>query len=536
MENTVLTLDFKRKLALECYQDPVLYCKTFLNHWFSGPIPWVHRGILALLLRRTDFLLKYGDMEKILKHFVYKTNPMLKDSPTKPIFSIHECDGKTTVRMETHKRVLIMMPRGMSKTTLANAANHYLITYMDCMFPVYVSEAGPHAEMQLGNVKREFETNTLHREVFGNKVPNRQDSEKWTNSQITTTEGVTVIARGRQAQIRGLNYNANRPDRFIIDDVEDKESVSTPEQITKTRAWFFSDVVPALDRMKGNGSMIVLGTLLHQDALLMHLMRDPRWTAIRFSAVDLDGEALWGANLSLEQLEQEKTSYALAGRLGDFYMEFMSELRDSNTAPFKPEFIRYGTPVLDDIAATAVAIDPAISKRTTADDCAFAVASITTKGKIFIREVTGSVGMSPREQIDEYFRLCKLYQPQRHGVESVAYQAALTFLLTEEMFRQNYYFEPIPITHSAKKTERILGVLQPRYASGHVFHERIFPKLEKELLDFPNGKDNYPDVVAMAIALLDPYAAQAADPDSDLGNDTYKPLEEELGDDYLTAV
>lgn len=532
---SALTPEFCAQLAHECYVDPVLYCKTFLEAWFPRQIPWVHRGILALLLGRADFLLKYGEMDKILSHFVYRENPNDDTAPWLPMFKVIEVDGVTRVWIADKDQILIMMPRGFSKTTLANAATHMKITYHDCNFPVYISETATHAEMQLRNIRMEFEANELHRAVFGNKVPSRNSSLKWTDEQITTVDDVNVQAKGRGMQIRGMNYKSFRPDCFVIDDVEDKESVSTPEQILKTRSWFFADVLPAIDRMKSKSKILFLGTLLHRDALMMHLMLDPTWTIIRFSAIDNDGEALWADNMSLEKLEKLKQSYAHAGKLSEFYMEFMSQLRDEQTALFRREYIRYEKLDPSLIAATAIATDPAISKNVKADEATFGVVSMLTNGKLVVRAVTGRVGMTPREQLDEYFRLCKLFLPDKHGVEAQAFQAALVHLLQEEMFRENYYFEVIPITHSTQKEARIRGVLQPRYASGYVLHERIFPEYEKELLDFPQGKDNFVDVVAMAITLLDPYAAQAADPTKDLGEDTMPPIDEEIGDEYFAA-
>ena len=66
------------------------------------------------------------------------------------------------------------------------------------------------------------------------------------------------------------------------------------------------------------------------------------------------------------------------------------------------------------------------------------------------------------------------------------------------------------------------GALAPRYKAGYVTHERLFPELKTQLLDWPNGKKDCPDAVAMAVTLLDPYAAQAADPEVDLGDDQYE--------------
>ena len=119
------------------------------------------------------------------------------------------------------------------------------------------------------------------------------------------------------------------------------------------------------------------------------------------------------------------------------------------------------------------------------------------------------------------------FDKDKFGVESIAYQAALVHLLREEMFRKGYYFEVTPITHGRqRKEERVEGILQPRYASGYITHQRQFGILETSLLDWPNGKKDPPDAEAMAISLLDDYAPMAAPSDSDLGDDEYEPLEE----------
>ena len=212
-------------------------------------------------------------------------------------------------------------------------------------------------------------------------------------------------------------------------------------------------------------------------------------------------------------------------------------MRDEETSYFRQDMFQYLDPLGElEYVAKAVVIDPAISNAATADDCVIAVVGITTKGKIGVIDIWGKRGASPREQVDMYFNMVAMHTPDRHGVEAIAYQAALVHLLREEMFRRKMYFEIEEIKHKTRKQERILGVLQPRYAARYVFHARPFPKLEQQLLDF-NGKnhDDYPDAVAMAVSLLDPYAAQAADPDIDLAKDEYKSLEDEFDGTYYSA-
>jgi hypothetical protein len=61
-----------------------------------------------------------------------------------------------------------------------------------------------------------------------------------------------------------------------------------------------------------------------------------------------------------------------------------------------------------------------------------------------------------------------------------------------------------------------LGVLQGRYASGYITHDRNFPELETALQDWPNGKMDYPDAVAMAITLLGDFAGMSVMEDEPL--------------------
>lgn len=525
----------KKEILLQAYEDPVFFCRFFLSEWFPkhSPVPWFHMGIMALLDRRCQFLLKYGEknLKKIMDHFVWKENPDEEDSPEHPIFYF---DESGTLCMEVSRYNLVMMPRGFSKTTICNAIILKKILYKMRKFIAYVSESATHSEMQLGTVRGQLEANTLIVEFFGNLVPPRSSSKKWTDWFIECENGVRVLAKGRMGQIRGMNKDAVRPDEIVVDDVEDRESVKTDDQRLKTREWAYNDLMPALPRGDKTATITALGTLLHVDALLMTWINDPEFNSVVFGAIDKDGEPLWDSpyGMTLEDIEQKKRSYARAGQLAGFYREFMSKIRADEDAKFHPAMFKYKARRKGEFTGIALVIDPAISEKKEADSCAFAVVGMTKEGLLHVLDNYSKKGMSPREQIDKYFELSKKWHVTHHGVEAQAYQAALIHLLREEMFRKKHYFQIEAITHSAKKTERVEGVLQPRYANGYISHQRKFLTLEAELLDWPNGKKDNPDVVAMAITLLDPFAAQAADPDFDLGEDQYKDYEEEYGDDW----
>ena len=233
-------------------------------------------------------------------------------------------------------------------------------------------------------------------------------------------------------------------------------------------------------------------------------------------------------------IEKKRRSAAAIGELSGFYMEYFNQLRNEDASKFKESYIIHEPlPSPDEVPFRAIACDPAISEKPGASHFTIAVVGMSKKGLIWVLDVWGGVGIHPRQQVDQYFAYWMKWRPQYAGVESIGYQKALVHLLREEMFRKKVYFEITEVKgHDKSKDDRILGILAPRYAAGYVRHRTRFPDLEAQLLDFPNGGKDYPDAVAMAVALLDPYAAQAADPDLDLGDDEYPPLEEEMAGDW----
>lgn len=556
----------KKELMAAGLADPMLFFRTFLPHWFSKPIPWAHRGVVAILLRQTDFLLQFGeerwpdgttyhwsreDLNKIIEYFVWREDPT-KDDPTAegyqpgiPLFSLHENeDGSLRLDLSVSQFTQVVWPRGFGKTTLINATNIIKIVYKLRKFIVYLSETGPHAKMQLSNIKRELESNQTLISVFGKQKPERSDEEHWREDFFETLGGVALTGRGRGGQVRGLLHGTERPDDITIDDVEDTESVETPLQRMKTLQWFKADVEPALNQIKGNGSITMIGTLLHREALIPKIMGDPDWISVVFGAIAPNSEPLWPEYMTLSQLEKKKQSFARVGMLEDFYREFLSRLFSSSTAKFKGPFI-IQLMVRTQFVAVAEVIDPAISDDPLADFCAFAVTGMTERGMHHVLEVAGDKGMSPRDQIEKFFELHFKWDPTHHGVEAIAYQKALVHLLKEEQFRKakvwgaKAYFHIEPITHGTKnKITRVEGVLAPRYSAGYISHQQHFPLLETQLLEWPSNKKDFPDAVAMATTLLDPFAALAFDPtevgldgeelpiNDPLARDQYEPLDD----------
>lgn len=520
---------------LEAYwDDPILAARQLFPHWFPRPMPWFHRGIIAVQLRRADFLLKFGEeqwpeatvrwtkkkLAKLVRCFTYPLDPSNPQSPQLPIFHIrYGEDGRTpiAVDMAIGQHTLIIIPRGFAKTTILNFCTCYRIAYRLTKFTVYISEAMTHAKDQLATIRRELAGNERLIAVFGRFKPDRTDDETWGAEAFETCTGVKLAAKGRGAQIRGMNKFGDRPDTINFDDVEDKESVATEVQREKTLSWHKSDVEQALKR--GEFSTINgIGTILHSQALLPTLAKSKMYTTIRLGAIDPDGEPLWDdkAGMSMAAIEAKKNDFASVGKLYEFGLEFMSTVNESAKLKFRREYFRYEyhdpARCREDFVARAIHIDPAISAKADADYCVIAVVGLKETGHKHVCDVTVQRGMPMSAQIEEYFRLKLKWQCTHHSAESTAYQAALAQGIREHMFIKAKvhgpaaYFEIIDTWPSGRKIERVEGVLQPIMASGYLTFQQIWPELETMFQEWPNGKLDGPDCIAGAISTLEPFA------------------------------
>jgi hypothetical protein len=549
----------QRELLLSAYlDDPVLFCRQVLSHWFPKPMPWVHRGLLAILTRQTDFLLNFGEehwsegecrwtkkkLAKIIRHFTYPLKADDPQSPRLPIFKVHyKADGRTPDRIDIviGRFTNIIMPRESAKTTVTNAAVLYLILYQLVAYFVYISNTETFANDQLASIKRELESNDHIHAVWGNIVPDKNAAEMWRENKIETTTGVLGATKGRGSQIRGMNRFATRPDLIIMDDIEDEDSVATEEQLAKTQKWYMKAVEPALSKVKGEGRLINLGTIQHAKDISQTHAKDERFTTITFGAMvkeegengEVIDEPIWPLYMNKAKYEALKLSYSKRGMLYEFGLEYASTINEEDKAKFKAKNVqRYKllTPeeFVRDFPIRAIAHDPAISEKSTACPAAFAVIGMNDYGMFHVFDFYMQVGMTVREMVDKFFEMSKAGHCNRHGFEAVAYQAAFGHLLREEMFRKQQYFEPNELYPGNKKRkyQRIEGILQPRIAPKlFTFNER-WADLEIQFLHWPHAGYDGPDVMAMAVALCDPYAGLALP----------KEIDEKTGEELPPAI
>ncbi|HVB33726.1 MAG TPA: hypothetical protein VNJ52_05050 [Patescibacteria group bacterium] len=293
------------------------------------------------------------------------------------------------------RRLLIIGFRGSGKSTFGSLALPLwaALEHPDKFpFIILVADSSRQATLNISAIKHELETNTLikqdYGEIKGNVIEDfalKGEGEEWQKQNIVLSNGVRILARSRGQKVRGLRHLQYRPKLVVIDDPEDGEWVRTKENRDKTDRWLHSEIMPGIDARKGK--LVVIGNLLHMDALLSRLKApDTGFNVLEFPLIDKDGKCTWPAMYPTEQSlkDKERDMGAVA-----WQREMLLKIVAEEDQIIKPEDIHY----YDEKPKSAASlkghgIDLAISQAESADYTSIVsgeVFYVEDAPKIFVR-------------------------------------------------------------------------------------------------------------------------------------------------------
>ncbi len=222
------------------------------------------------------------------------------------------------------------------------------------------------------------------------------------------------------------------------------------------------------------------------------------WSIVYKRAVLEDGSLLFPEKLSFEFLEIQKR------KLGSYSYsnQYMNQIISEADQIFRKEWFRYYTQ-LPTNKFTFAMIDPAIGQNKTSDYTGIVVIDTDCDGNWFVR-IAKRERLTPTEIINLAFDINEEFKPMAIGVESVAYQKALIYLISEEMGKRNKVIPLKEITRPTdkKKETRIRGPLVPRLEWSRLFFAQGLYDLETELLQFPRAAH---DDIIDALASIDEF-------------------------------
>ncbi|GIW70336.1 MAG: hypothetical protein KatS3mg101_1083 [Patescibacteria group bacterium] len=316
--------------------------------------------------------------------------------------------------------------RGSAKSTNASLALPlWAALEGKAKFIVIIRDTDVQAKLDIANIRHELEDNEVLIMDYGDQSKGISKAKEWTQHNLLLSNGTRIMSRSRGQRIRGLRHRQYRPDLVIIDDPEELEKVQKKEYRDKTERWLRGDIIPAIEET--NARLIVIGNILHTDALMARLKNDPIFHHREFPLVDAEGKVTWQSKYpTAESLKYQEQK---VGRTA-WLREYMLKVVPPEGQEVKEEWIQYYEKLPERIMQAGVGVDFAISKKETADFTAMVSgvsALVDGLPKIFILPNPVNERLSfheTKQQAISLYKMLSIYSPPIFFPEKVAYQQA----------------------------------------------------------------------------------------------------------------
>lgn len=400
-------------------------------------------------------------------------------------------------------RVGEMAFRGAAKSTRAEEAICVRSWFQREKNVVILGDSEQRAVERLRAIKHIFETNEYAIELFG-----VGPGSIWNDGQATLSNGIILQAYGRGQSLRGVKHLEWRPTLIFMDDLEDKESVATPEARNKSLVWYTSTVVPALDPQ---GRLRMAATPLHPEALAPKLAASGSWVfktypIVHQSAKGVHGSfsgvtgrwaATWANRYSVGWALDKQKELAEVGKQEEFDQEYMCQARNPATQVFTPSMIHI-VPQVRSYHAVYAMYDPARTTNKSSATTGKAVWSWVGR-KLVIWDAFARK-MMPDEIVADMFEVDHEYSPVAIGFEETGLNEWALQPIRAAQVQRGLTLPLRPLNAPKGKLDFIRG-LQPYFRADEVEFARDLPDLQAQLLGFPSGDIDAPNALAYALRM-----------------------------------
>lgn len=482
----------------------------------------------------------------------------LKDSPESileyaPEFHNEICDIMNVVSTEeVNRRIAVAAPRSHAKSSfLSKAFPIHEIVYRKRKYIILISETPSVSSANLEWIKVQLQSNEKLRRDFGsllhikqqmNPKDNSAEFIAWEDLGDGKQKQLTLVQAASSGQaLRGRNWNGNRPDLIVCDDLEDKRNTNTEQLRQELKDWFRQVVIPLGDPEGKKTAIVFMGTTVHHDSLLIDVMtRRSDFEAKRYQAIiewpkrmdlweqcrqiytnredkrasqnaelfyiahkaemDEGAEVLWPSVQPLYKLMTKKWDDGSKA----FNTEYMNNPIDEESMLFNPENFTYwdAKPLKFKKFDYYMGIDFAMGKQR-GDFSAISVVAHNPETDAFY--VVDSFGerIKPNDFLKVIVQKVQEYQPSKIAAEAQMAQEFFVDELTKALEGTGYPARTRvkKITQRQKKELRIEAML-PDIESGRIQFSRKHALLLEQLERYgTNVNDDLPDSLEMALSI-----------------------------------
>ncbi len=404
--------------------------------------------------------------------------------------------------------------RGSAKTSKFRGYLGKRIGFGLSRLALIVSESQGHSMKSLDWLKRQVEKNKLYAQTFA-----LRPGSKWSETEIEIINGQfntvhRVVALGITGQVRGFNFDDERPDLEIVDDPCDEENTATPEQRQKTEDLIMGALVNGLANpaLNPDAQLLFGQTPLNPEDAIQNACRLPGWKALTVSCFDENEESRWGALFPTEFLRQQKME-AFARNQGSIWLREMEcKLVSRETSAFKREWLVLDATIPEE-GFTILCVDPtpppkndepsSIYRRPLDDAVIMAIKVF--KQDVFVCEYRTFKSPKPTQLIDNILQMGVIWRPNWIACETTLFQRVLKFYLEEEMMKTGQFFMVYPVEDKRAKPTRITQALTRRGANRRLHCHPAMTELIEQFAAYPDvPHDDILDALSIGLTSLNP--------------------------------
>jgi hypothetical protein len=411
-------------------------------------------------------------------------------------------------------KLQLTLPRGALKSTIVTkyfpvwiTLRQYYLFNNQGVRSLIVTNTFTNAKKKLRDIRGLFDSNDLFKRMFPEVLP-KSGRSGWTDEGANINRNCsfpeyTFECAGVGTKLTGRHYNVIlEDDTTAPDESEMKVELTTPSRATVEQAIGFHKASTPLYVPKGLRVSVVVTTRWADEDIVDYVRDHEHYHYFDMPALDAEGNPNFSMFYSLEALEEIKL------RVGPYMFSclYLNAPLDASLRVFNSEtFIWKPADEIPTEGRVSIAIDPAASEKDEACETSITVCQHIEKEvrksdgstfkeqyQIWWEDINGH--MSFEEQVTTTIDKAVYYEEHVCPVagiivETVAYQAALEYMLMQEMERRGVKFDLIPFASRKAKEVRIEG-MQPMFFRGRIWWVKggISDQVPSQLKQFPNGK------------------------------------------------
>jgi hypothetical protein len=437
------------------------------------------------------------------------------------------------LEMECDKGIFI--PRFHLKTTWDNLRIAQKILKNPYRRIGLFSVTAHRAEQSLVWIKNIFRMEIVRR-LFPDLVlePGKYDRnwEKSTANELTIyrpdkniiVDGPQIVAAGSGMKITGSHI-----DDAHLDDIIDKDTVTTPEQFKKSEIWW--EYINAVTEISGETTII--GTFYHYNDLYNKIIRERQIHRkhIYIRRLIENGKYIYPTWMNKKREAKLRKRF----RPYIFSCQFMLEPTPDEDKIFPPPQPVYQA-LPEDQYQYYIAVDPAATIEAYSDETGIVIVAKNKINQIFVVEAFG-IKAKGDKIADILIQKTIQYKPVKIGIE-LGLQTHLLGIIESRKsafeiankIKINMKIEPIKISNRMKKGARINYVLGSFVRDGKCFINENLRNLIAEMDCFTgkgNEKDNLVDALCMIYQIIDSFAYRHWQENRREGPQTFKEIFDE---------